>query len=96
MSIYLGNLSSADIEKLHGFKFTEDENEFLQKYWHRNAEFKDGDVGWHMFDIPDFLCISNGDIGKKCLGIFMNHNDDFAFQFSAGYGNNTESHQEDN
>jgi hypothetical protein len=90
MGIYLGNLSIADIENQHGFEFVEDEKEVLQKYWHRNAEFEDGDVGWHMFDIPNSLCISNGDIGKKCLDIFMAHNSDFSFSFPAGYGNKTE------
>lgn len=90
MGIYLGNLGITDIENLHGFEFTEDEKEILQKYWHQKAEFEDGDVGWHMFDIPRFLCISNGDIGMKCLYIFMNHNDDFEFQFQAGYGNENE------
>ena len=90
MGIYLGNLSIADIENRHGFEFAEDEKEILQKYWHRNAAFEDGDVGWHMFDIPSFLCISNGDIGKKCLDIFMAHNSDFRFSFPGGYGNKTE------
>ena len=90
MGIYLGNLGITDIENLHGFEFTEDEKEILQKYWHQKAEFEDGDVGWHMFDIPPTLSLSKGDIGKKCLDIFVAHTIDFNFGFPAVYGNKTE------
>lgn len=31
-NIYLGNLSISDIEKVHDFKFTEDEKTFLQQH----------------------------------------------------------------
>lgn len=89
-AVYLGNLSIVDIEKEHEFKLTEDERTFLQQHWHTKAEFNDGESGWHMFDIPPFLAISKGDIGKKCLDIFMVHNSDFSFSFPAGYGNKSE------
>lgn len=90
-NIYLGNLSIFDIEKVHDFKFSEDEKTFLQQHWHMNANFEDGESGWHMFDIPPTLSLSKGDIGKKCLDIFMAHNNDFNFSFLAGYGNKTEN-----
>lgn len=88
--MYLGNLSVSDIEKKHGFKFTDDEKMFLQQHWHTKAEFNNGESGWHMFDISPALLLSNGNIGKKCLDIFMAHNSDFNFSFPAGYGNKTE------
>lgn len=88
--VYLGNLSISRIEEVHGFKFSESEREFLEQHWHTNAEFNDGESGWHMFDISPALLLSNGDIGKKCLDIFMAHNSDFSFSFPAGYGNKTE------
>lgn len=44
-NVYLGNLSIFDIEKVHDFKFTEDEKTFLQQHWHTNAEFNDGESG---------------------------------------------------
>lgn len=89
--VCLGNLSIADIEKKHSFEFAEDEKAFLQQYWHTNAEFNDGELGWHMFDIPPILSLSKGNIGNKCLDIFMAHNSDFKFSFPAGYGNKTEN-----
>lgn len=84
--IMLGNLSVEQIEKLHGFSFTEDEKEFLNENWHRVAHFEDGEAGWHMFGIQPFLVVSRGEIGSKCLDIFMAHHEDYAFQFSGGYG----------
>ena len=86
--VYLGDMSVREIEREHGFEFTDDEREFLEKHHHRIAEFKDGENGWHMFDIPKFLEFSNGPIGFKCLDIFIAHNGDFAYQFPAGYGCN--------
>lgn len=90
MGFMLGNKTISDIEKDHGFSFTDDERDILQKYWHPVADFKDGECGWHMFDLPPFLEISNGEIGKKCLDVFMKHNSDFKFQFRGGYGNGYE------
>lgn len=89
-TVHLGNLSISDIEKVHDFKFTEGEKTFLQQHWHTNAKFNDGESGWHMFDIPPALSLSKGDIGKKCLDIFMAHNSDFNFSFPAAHGNKTE------
>ena len=90
MSIYLGNMSVKDIEREHGFEFSGEEREALKKTHHQNADFKDGETGWHMFDIPPFLVISNGPVGHKALDIFMSHNSDYRFKFQGGYGNSTE------
>lgn len=88
--IYLGNLSIADIEKEHDFEFTEEERAFLRETHHPDAHFKDGETGWHMFDLPPFLMFSKGCVGNKVLDVFMAHNDDFKFQFQAGYANKRE------
>lgn len=89
--VYLGNLSVADIEKEHGFEFTEDESAYLRETHHSKANFKDGEAGWHMFNLPPFLAISKGEVGNKVLEIFTVHNADFKFQFNAGYGNESEA-----
>ncbi|MBO7447421.1 hypothetical protein J6U78_03735 [bacterium] len=94
MEIMLGNKCVAEIEQEHGFTFADDEREFLKKHWHKVADFKDGECGWHMFDLPPFLEVSNGDIGKKCLDIFMKHNADFKFIIRGGYGNSKEQTDE--
>lgn len=91
MGFMLGNKTISDIENDHGFKFTDEEREFLMANWHQVAEFRDGECGWHMFDLPPFLEISNGKIGRKCLDIFMKHNSDYKFQFHGGYGNGKEN-----
>lgn len=85
--IYLGNLTVKQIEKLHCFSFTDEEREYLNATQHHNASFKDGEVGWHMFDMPPFLAISKGEVGHKVLDVFMAHNSEFAFSFKAGYAN---------
>ncbi len=90
MGFMLGNKSIADIESDHGFRFTDEEREFLKAHWHQVAEMKDGESGWHMFDLPPFLEISCGEIGRKCLDIFMNHNSDYKFPIRGGYGNGHE------
>ena len=89
-SVYLGDLSIAQIEKNHGFSFTDEEREYLKQTQHHNASFKDGETGWHMFDIPKFLAISKGEVGRKVLDIFMAHNSDYTYLFPAGYANNSE------
>lgn len=94
MGIMLGNKTISDIERDHGFRFTDEEREFLNANWHQDAEFKDGECGWHMFDIPPFLEISNGEIGRKCLNVFMKHNSDYKFTFRGGYGNRKEKEDE--
>lgn len=85
--IYLGNLTVKQIEELHGFSFTDEEREYLNATQHHNASFKDGETGWHMFDLPPFLAISKGEVGRKVLDVFMAHNSEFAFSFQAGYAN---------
>lgn len=86
MPIYLGCLSPEQIERRYEFQFTEEERTRLRELWHREADFKDGDHGWHMFDIPEFLCLSDGPIGREVLGIFMRHNSEIHGAFGAGYG----------
>lgn len=90
MVIFLGNLTIEDIENEHNFMFNDEERQFLKDNWHQNASFVDGECGWHFFDIPRFLVVSNGNVGKECLNIFMNHNSDYKYQFKGGYGNSTE------
>lgn len=90
MAIFLGNLTIEDIEKEHEFMFSDEERQFLKDNWHQNASFVDGECGWHLFDIPRFLVVSNGNVGKQCLNIFMNHNSDYKYQFKGGYSNSTE------
>ena len=90
-SVYLGSLTIRQIEEKHGFTFTEEEREYLKSTQHHKASFKDGETGWHMFDLPPFLAISNGKVGRKVLDIFMAHNSDYAFRFPAGYANSTEA-----
>lgn len=86
MAIYLGDLTVSQIERRFEFEFTEDERERLRELHHAHAEFKDGDSGWHMFDIPEFLCLSDGPIGREVLDIFMRHNSEIHGAFGAGYG----------
>ena len=85
--VYLGSLSIREIEEMHGFRFTDEESEYLKATQHHKARFKDGETGWHMFDLPPFLAISNGSVGNKALSIFSSHNHEFAFAFPAGYAN---------
>lgn len=88
--IYMGNLSVWQIEKRYGFEFTDVERERLNELWHQTAEFKDGDTGWHMFDIPEFLALSKGQVGNEVLSIFMRHNGEIEGCFNAGYANEYE------
>ena len=94
MGFMLGNKTILDIENDHGFKFTDEEREFLNANWHPVAGFVEGDRGWHMFDIPPFLTISGGEIGRKCLDVFMKHNSDYKFPIRGGYGNREEQNDE--
>ena len=43
MGFMLGNKTISDIERDHGFRFTDEEREFLNANWHQVAEFKDGE-----------------------------------------------------
>ena len=85
--VYLGSMSIREIEEMHGFSFTDEEREYLKATQHHKASFKDGETGWHMFDLPPFLALSNGSVGNKALSIFSAHNHEFAFAFPAGYAN---------
>ena len=88
--VFMGNLSVRQIERRFGFKFTEEERSRLEELHHPNADFKDGETGWHMFDIPEFLAISKGDVGREVLGIFKGHDDEINGCFMAGYANENE------
>lgn len=88
--IYLGNLSVKQIEQRYGFEFNDEERSRLEELRHQNAEFEDGDIGWHMFDIPEFLALSKGPAGNEVLSIFQRHNDEIHGCFNAGYANEYE------
>ena len=85
MSIYLGNLSPEQIERRYEFSFTDDERKRLRELWHHNADFDDGDTGWHMFDMPEFLFVSDGPLGHEALAIFQAHSDEIHGLIRAGY-----------
>ena len=85
MSIYLGNLSVEQIERRYGFSFTDEERLRLKELWHQKANFADGEYGWHMFDIPEFLVVSNGDLGREALGIFQRHSDEIRGLIRGGF-----------
>lgn len=85
MSIYLGNLSPKQIERRFEFSFTDAERKRLHELWHQEAEFKEGDVGWHMFDMPEFLFVSDGPVGREALSIFQAHSDEMHGSFLGGY-----------
>lgn len=72
--VYLGSLSVAEIESRYGFTFTDDERKFMEDNWHRNAEFEHGDSGWHMFDIPEIIFLSDDEVGHHIFNILCNHN----------------------
>ena len=93
--VYLGSLSIREIEEMHGFSFTDEEREYLKATQHHKASFNDGETGWHMFDLPPFLALSNGEIGNNVLGIFSAHSHEFAFAFPAGYANAFEEARSD-
>ena len=83
--IYLGNLSLTEIEKRYGFEFTEAERRRLHELWHQNAEFEDGESGWHMFDIPQFLVVSDDAEGQEVLEMFKRHEGEMTGCFRGGY-----------
>lgn len=83
--VFLGCLSPEQIERRYEFQFTEEERARLRELWHREAEFKDVDHGWHMFDIPEFLFVSDGPLGHEALGIFQAHSDEIHGLIRAGY-----------
>lgn len=83
--VYLGNLSINDIEHEHDFAFSDDERALLEANWHQRADFGDGVSGWHMFDIPKFLVITDDEIGHACLDAFARHNHEYKYQFQGGY-----------
>lgn len=83
--VYLGDLSVSQIEERYRFEFTEEEREYLRGHHHNAAKFEDGDSGWHMFDLPPFLAISDGPIGMRVLEIFMSHSLEMNGQFPAGH-----------
>jgi len=93
--VYLGCLTVKQIEERYGFEFTEEQRFRLMDTMHRKAEFEDGETGWHMFDIPEFLAISKGDIGNEVLAIFQSHNEEIHGSISVGYANKTEKKQEE-
>lgn len=83
--IYLGNLSPEQIEERFDFSFTDAERIRLKELWHQNAHFEDGDHGWHMFDMPEFMFVSDGPLGREALAIFQSHSDDMCGTFCGGY-----------
>lgn len=85
MSIYLGNMSIDEIERRYEFSFTDEERTRLKELWHQKADFRDGEFGWHMFDIPEFLIVSNGDLGREALGIFQRHSSEMSGLFHGGF-----------
>lgn len=72
--VYLGSLSVKEIESRYGFTFTDDERKFMEDNWHRNAEFEHGDSGWHMFDIPAIIFLSDDEVGHRIFSILCDHN----------------------
>ena len=85
VSIYLGNLSPEQIEGRFGFTFTDGERERLHELWHQDAHFEDGDHGWHMFDMPEFMFVSDGPLGREALAIFQAHSGEMNGTFSGGF-----------
>lgn len=85
VGIRLGNLSIGQIEREYGFEFTDAERERLKETYHPIAEFKQGESGWHMFDLPPFLMLSNGPVGREVLDIFMGHSEEMSGSFPAGF-----------
>lgn len=85
MSIYLGNLSPEQIEERFDFKFTDEERGRLHELWHRNANFKNGEHGWHMFDMPEFMFVSDGPLGREALAIFQAHSGEMSGSFRGGF-----------
>lgn len=85
MSIYLGNLSVEQIERRYEFRFTDEERTRLKELWHQKANFSDGEYGWHMFDFPEFLVVSNGDRGREALGIFQRHSNEMKGLIRGGF-----------
>lgn len=83
--IYLGNMSPEQIERRFEFRFTNEERLRLMQLWHQNAHFDDGDHGWHMFDMPEFLFVSDGPLGREALSIFQSHSDEMQGMFRGGY-----------
>lgn len=72
---FLGNLSVQEIEGRYGFRFTGKEREYMEAHWHQNAEFASGESGWHMFDLPELLVLSDDEVGRHVLDILVAHND---------------------
>lgn len=85
MSIYLGNLSPRQIERRFKFEFTDAERKRLEELWHQEAHFDEGDHGWHMFDMPEFMFVSDGPLGREALAIFQAHSDEMSGSFRGGY-----------
>lgn len=86
--VYLGNMTVEQIESEdwgYNFSFTDEERARLKETHHPHAHFEKGESGWHMFDIPRFLCISPDDIGREALEIFQRHSSEMNGQFPGGY-----------
>lgn len=83
--IRLGNLSIGQIEREYEFEFTDAERKRLKETHHPIAEFMQGESGWHMFDLPPFLMLSDGPVGREVLDIFMGHSGEMNGSFPAGF-----------
>lgn len=85
MSIYLGNLTVEQIEHRYEFSFADTERARLKELWHPVAHFDDGEHGWHMFDMPEFMFVSDGPLGREALSIFQRHSDEMSGSFRGGF-----------
>lgn len=76
MGIYLGNLSTEEIEKRIGITLSKQEREELEAMREQNTAKVHGRDVWHCYDIPFELVCGTYDAAKRVWDIFVPHVDE--------------------
>lgn len=99
MNIYLGNISFSEVEEKLGYKLTEDDKIIWDEHHSQNADLKEKESCFHVFDIPRCIVfkgekakkeISKRAIGSQILWTCKSHkpltkNDAEILQAASGY-----------
>ncbi len=70
MSIYLGNLSTKDIESRLGIRITDEEREACEAMREQNTSKVHNKDVWHAYDIPFVIACGSYEVALKLRDIF--------------------------
>jgi hypothetical protein len=71
MSIYLGNIQFDQVEKMLGYKLTEQDKPIWDYYHNDNADLSGKESSFHVFDIPRCIKFKGEDAKSAILTMFL-------------------------